>query len=237
MQLNIYNTIEEVIAQLARHFILLATECHAKEKRFSVALSGGNSPKKLYALLASETYKNQVEWSNVDFFFGDERYVPATDAASNFRMANETLFIPLDISERQIFRMRTELAPAAAAADYDASINQYFKGNVPRFDLVLLGLGDNAHTASLFPHTDVLQEKEATVKAVFLEDQQVYRITFTAPLINLASHVIFLVYGADKAGAVHHILKGEADIENYPAQLIKANDITWFLDKAAAGEL
>ena len=115
----------------------------------------------------------------------------------------------------------------------------YFAGTEPRFDLVLLGLGDNSHTASLFPHTPVLHDKTASIKAVYLEDQKVYRITMTAPLINLAHHVAFLVYGEGKAAAVHHIIEDKTEIEEYPAQLIKpqSGDLQWFLDMGAAAQL
>ena len=239
MQLNIYETAEELIQQLAEYFVKLTNETVLQNKRFSVALSGGNSPKKLYALLASDDFKSKIVWSQIDFFFGDERYVPQTDAASNFKMVNEVLFKPLGISEKQIFPVNTTLAPGDAASEYAETLSSYFKHNKPQFDLILLGLGDNAHTASLFPYTSVLHETKATVKEVFLEDQQVFRITLTAPLINLAHNITFLVYGKDKAPAVQTVLEGKGDIENFPAQLIKpiSGNLVWFVDKEAASAL
>ena len=151
-------------------------------------------------------------------------------------MAKKAILEPLELSYKQIFPIDTSLDPDEAAAAYTKDINLYFAGTEPSFDLVLLGLGDNSHTASLFPHTPVLHDKTASAKAVFLEDQQVYRITMTAPLINLAYHVAFLVYGEGKAIAVHHVIKDQTDIENYPAQLIKpqSGDLQWFLDHGAA---
>ncbi len=239
MQLNIYETVEELIQLLAEYFVKLTSETALQNKRFAVALSGGNSPKKLYALLASNSYKNQIDWANIDFFFGDERYVPQTDAASNFKMINEVLFIPLNIPEKQIFPVNTALTPGDAANDYVVTLNSYFNSDTPQFDLILLGLGDNAHTASLFPYTSVLHETKPTIKAVFLEDQKVYRITLTAPFINLAHNIAFLVFGVDKAVAVKDVLQGKNDIENYPAQLIKptAGKLVWFLDKEAASAI
>lgn len=236
MKINVYNTEDEVLAGLANYFVDVAAKSIANHGQFSVALSGGNSPKKLYELLASPEYKNKVEWSKVHFFFGDERYVPHTDPQSNYLMAKKAILEPLDLSHRQIFPVDTSLSPADAAAKYTNDINLYFAGFDARFDLILLGLGDNSHTASLFPHTPVLHDESASVKEVYLEDQKVYRITMTAPLINQAHHIAFLVYGAGKAEAVHHILEDKKNIELYPAQLIKAADgeVQWFLDTPAA---
>jgi 6-phosphogluconolactonase len=145
----------------------------------------------------------------------------------------------LDLSFKQVFPVDTSLSPEEAAQKYTSDINLYFAGVDVRFDLVLLGLGDNSHTASLFPHTPVLHDKTASVKEVFLEDQQVFRITMTAPLINQAHHIAYLVYGEGKAIAVHHVIEDEKDIENYPAQLIdpKHGEVQWFLDHPAASLL
>ena len=236
MKLNIYNTVDELLLKLAEYVVVSAKDAIAKNGRFSLSLSGGSSPEKLYQLLASDAFKQRIDWSKVDFFFGDERYVPATDAASNFKMVNTVLFEPLQIDPAQQFAVNTSLTPEAAAANYMDKINTYFNGKEPRFDLVLLGLGDNSHTASLFPFTNILHETEASIKAVFLTEHQVFRISFTAPLINLAHRIAFLVYGEGKSRAVLNILEGAEDIDNFPAQLIKPTDgeVEWFLDKAAA---
>jgi len=239
MKINVYNTEDEVLNGLASYFVKTAASSIADHGQFSVALSGGNSPKKLYELLASSKYKDKVEWDKVHFFFGDERYVPHTDPQSNYLMAKKALLETLDLSVRQIFPIDTSVSPGEAAAKYTNDINLYFAGFDARFDLVLLGLGDNSHTASLFPHTPVLHDKTASVKAVYLEDQQVYRITLTAPLINQAHHIAYLVYGAGKAEAVYHIIEDKTNIEEYPAQLIKPKDgeVQWFLDTAAAANI
>ena len=234
--LHIFNTTDEVLAGLADYFVNAANESINKSGRFSIALSGGTSPKKLYELLASAAYGYKVDWTKVSFFFGDERNVPDTDKDSNALMAKIALFDPLNIHPTQIFKVNTELPPADAAKAYANSINQFFSHQQVVFDLVLLGLGDNSHTASLFPHTPILHDDTVSVKDVWLEDQQVYRISFTAPMINQAKQIAFLVYGEGKAGAVHHVLKDATNIDEYPAQLIR-KEADWFLDKAAAAKV
>ena len=239
MKLHVFPTDAEVLRALAKYFVATAREAVTARGRFAVALSGGNSPKKLYELLASDAYRGQVAWEKVCFFFGDERNVPQTSPDSNYLLAKKALFDPLGIQPAQVFAVNTRLAPAEAAAQYGVTVEKFFKESPAHFDLILLGLGDNAHTASLFPHTPVLHDKAAGVKEVWLPVEQVFRITFTAPLINQARSVAFLVYGAGKAEAVAQVLGSEQNIEQYPAQLIKpaSGGADWFLDEAAAGEL
>jgi 6-phosphogluconolactonase len=239
MELNIFNNENEVLDALAQHFVTIANEAIAAKGKFSVALSGGSSPKKLYELLASTTYADSIDWEKVYFFFGDERNVPQTDKDSNYLMAKKALFEPLLIDPANIFPVDTSLDPKDAAQKYEAEIVEFFDEEELSFDLVLLGLGDNSHTASLFPHTPVLHDRIPGVKEVFLQDQQVYRITLNAPLINEAAHIAFLVYGEAKAIAVHHVLEDDENIEEYPAQLIEpiVGEIQWFLDEAAAANL
>ena len=239
MKINIFNSETEVLANLAEYFVTIANNAIVQTGKFSVALSGGASPKKLYELLSSPSFKEKVDWHKVDFFFGDERYVPQTDSNSNYLMAKKALFEPLQIGPAHIFAVDTSLEVDNAAQQYAVAITKYFMADKIQFDLVLLGLGDNSHTASLFPHTTVLHDTIPSVKAVYLEDQKKYRITFTAPLINQAHHVAFLVYGDAKATAVHHVIEDKRDIENFPAQLIAPSDgeLQWFIDKAAAAKL
>ena len=239
MAINIFKTEQELLNAIALYFITIAQQSIEEQNKFTVALAGGNSPKKLYELLSSDQFKNKIDWSKVNFFFGDERYVPANDPQRNSLMVQKSLFEPLKISSSQIFEVDTTLAPAEAAEKYNETITTQFSGLPVRFDLMLLGLGDNAHTASLFPFTDVLTETAPTVKAVLLKEQNVYRITITAPLINQSKHTAFLVYGKQKAEAVHHVLKGERDVMKYPAQLINPlmGELQWFLDDAAASLL
>ncbi len=238
-KLNIFTTPEEVLTNMADFFVKVAQEAIADKGIFNVSLSGGTSPKKLYQLLASPDYNQKVAWNNVYFFFGDERNVPADSLDSNFKMVKEALFDPLQIPSSQIIPVNTNLEPEKAAEAYASAVHTHFKSYNAKFDLALLGLGDNSHTASLFPHTPILHDEESSVKAVFLEDQQVYRISMTKAMINAAHHIAFLVYGEGKAEAVHHVLEDKKNIEEYPAQLIETEngDLQWFLDKAAASKL
>lgn len=236
--LKVFDTTEEVLKAAAEYFVEKATAAIAKHGKFTVALSGGSSPKGLFELLASQ-YHSPLDWTKVFFFFGDERYVPADHPDSNALMAKKALFDPLHIAAHQIFTVDTSLEPDAAAEAYQQAIEKHFAPGSPTFDLILLGLGDDAHTASLFPHTKVINESEAGVKAIFVEDKQVYRITFTAPLINQARHIEFLLFGSGKAEAVKHVLQGDKNHDQYPAQLIAPvkGDIVWFIDGAAASLL
>jgi len=239
MKINVFKTVQELLVAMADYFVSTAKSSISSRKEFNVALSGGSSPKKLYEILASSDFKHQVEWDKVNFFFGDERYVPADDPDNNALMVKKALFDPLNISSSNIFTINTSLPPEEAAKKYTLTIANHFKDQKIRFDLVLLGLGDNSHTASLFPYTSVLSDKSASVKAVFLEEQNVYRITMTAPLINQARQIAFLVYGEAKTDAVRHVLEDVIDTEKYPAQLIhpEKGDLRWYLDEAAASGL
>lgn len=236
--LNVFETPDEVLQALAEYFVIIGNEAIAKNKKFSVALSGGSSPKKLYELLATE-FHDKLDWEKVYFFFGDERNVPQDHKDSNYLMARNALFAPLMIDPANIFAVDTSLQPKEAAKKYQEDIEEFFDEDEQSFDLILLGLGDNSHTASLFPHTPVLHDRLPGVSDVWLDDQQVYRITMNAPLINEAQNIAFLVYGEGKAEAVHHILEDDEDIEEYPAQLIEpiVGNIQWFLDEAAASQV
>ena len=165
--------------------------------------------------------------------------MPQDHKDSNYLMAKKALFEPLLISPANVYAVDTTFEPAEAAAKYWTLISTFFDEDEPNFDLILLGLGDNSHTASLFPHTPVLHDTKPGVKEVWLEDQQVWRITLNAPLINEGRYIAFLVYGEGKAIAVHHVLEDDEDIEEYPAQLIDsiAGETLWFLDEAAAADL
>ena len=239
MTFHILKTKPELIIAIAAYFISICENAIASRGEFNVVLSGGNSPKKLYELLASPGYKEQVNWKKINFFFGDERYVPANNPENNAHMVKTTLFDPLNISRYNIFPIDTSLSPQEAAKSYTTTITAHLDKQELQFDLILLGLGENAHTASLFPYTPVLTDKSASVQAVFLEEQKIYRITMTAPLINLARNIAFLVYGQKKAEAVHHVLEDEFDPKKYPAQLIDPlkGKLHWFLDEAAASLL
>lgn len=237
MSLKVFKESNEAIAALAEVFVADAKKAIAKNDRFSVALSGGSSPKKLYELLASK-YKNELDWKKVYFFFGDERYVAHTHPDSNYLMAKTAMLDSLQIADNQVYKVDTALDPASAALEYQRCICAFFNDK-PVFDLVLLGLGDDAHTASIFPGTDLVWIEEELVKEVYLKDKEVYRISFSATLINDAAHIAFLTFGANKADAIKAVLEGERDVAQYPAQLIKPSngELDWFVDEAAVGKL
>lgn len=236
--LKVFETIDNLLLSLADSFVEIGSEVIEENGKFNVVLSGGSSPKKLYELLASPAYRNKLDWSKVHFFFGDERNVPANDPQNNALMAKKALFEPLLVPEANVFAIDTSLSPEKAAEAYMKTIEAQFTEKPIHFDLILLGLGDDSHTASLFPYTTVLKEKEASVKSVFVEKLNTDRITLTAALINQAKRIAFLVYGKEKAAAVETIFGEVRDTEKYPAQLIREDSQTsWFLDKDSASKI
>jgi 6-phosphogluconolactonase len=237
MTFNVFENKEEAINVLARYFVQLAKDAIAENGLFTVALAGGLTPQRLHQVLSTSPFREEIDWKRVYFFFGDERYVPCTDKESNFRMANETLFQPLGILPHHIFKINTTLPPHEAAEDYQQTLEKFFNDKEIRLDFILLGMGDNAHTASLFPYTDILHDVIPAVKAVELLEQKTWRITLNAPLINNAARIAFLVIGPGKAEAVKHVLNDDPEgivIDLYPAQLIRNERVAWFTDKEAA---
>lgn len=237
MSVRTFTTETELIEAYASYVIELISETLKTQDRFSLSLSGGSSPIKVFRVW-KETYEKAINWSKVDFFFGDERYVPFEDPQNNALMAYNELFRPLGIHEEQIFRINTTLPAETAAADYKETIEQYFGAEPIIFDLIMLGLGDDAHTASLFPGTNVIDEIGINVRAAYLPDN-VTRITLSAALINQANNVAFLTFGEKKAEAVKHIFESEFNPTKYPAQLIKPihGKLEWFLDDASVSLL
>lgn len=232
MNAKIYDHDPEVYRGYADYFKKLSEKAMAATGRFSVSLSGGSTPQKLFDLLVKD-FSTDIDWKNIYFFIGDERHVPADHERNNGKIALEKLLQPLNINDKQLHTYKTDLPADECAAEYAQQISDFFKGEKAVFDCVMLGLGDNSHTASLFPHQPVLLETEATVRAFFLPEEGIHRITMTAPLINQAANVSFIVLGDNKARAVQHVIVEDENIEEYPAQLI-TKDALWFLDKAAA---
>ena len=237
--IRIFSDLETLSQAAAKMFADLAGQAITSQGRFSVVLSGGHTPRRLYEILANPPYREQVHWEDVHIFWGDERCVPTNDPRSNFLMAQQALLNHVPIPENHIHPILGDLPVALAATDYEAELRDFFEGQPPIFDLILLGLGENAHTASLFPHTSVLAERERWVSEVYVAEQSMYRVTITATLINQASEVIFLVSGSEKASALHSVLEGAYHPHEFPAQLIRPNDAhpTWLVDKAAAHKL
>lgn len=238
MELHIGNDRDGVIEEIASMINNLAHTCVEERNRFTWALSGGSSPKDLFQLLANE-YKDQFPWEKTWFYFGDERYVPQDHPDSNYLMARKAMLDAMKVNPDHIFPVNTSLSPKDAALEYQAEILTSFGTPFPRFDLVLLGLGDDAHTASLFPGTTVLDNSTDLVSEVFLPEKEVYRITFTKKLINNAGTVAFLTFGRNKSQAVRQVIRKEGNSTMYPAQLIdpESGDLRWYIDEAAASEI
>lgn len=224
---------------IADFIIAKATTAIETKGRCAISLSGGSTPKQLFETLAQEKYKSQLDWTKVYFFWGDERCVAPTSDESNSRMARLALLDHIDISENNIFPIDGTLEPNEAAVKYETTLKQFFGKEKSQFDIMLLGLGTDGHTASLFPFTDVVNEKEAWVKAVYLKDIERWRISMTAPLISQAKDVLFLAAGDKKASILFEILNDKYQPNRYPSQLIIKNSeqIHWFLDDAAATQI
>jgi 6-phosphogluconolactonase len=207
--------------------------------RFTVALSGGLTPETFYALLATEAYHVRVEWDKVFFFWSDERCVPPDHIDSNYRMARYALLDQVPVPPQNIFRIRGEDEPHKAANEYDSLIREFFSAEdaPPRFDLILLGLGGDGHTASLFPNTDALHVTDTWAVATFIDEQRAWRITFTLPTINAAQFAMFLVNGSSKARIVEQIFDDAA--QELPAQRVAPDDgdLIWLMDDEAAAYL
>ena len=205
---------------------------------FTIALSGGNTPKKLFELLATPVFSKKINWKNVFVFWSDERYVPISDEDNNSHMASVALLNNVPIPKENIFPVPVNFKPAEAASMYQQMIINLFKSREPRFDLVMLGIGDDGHTASLFPGTEILQEEKALVKEVFVEEKNTYRISFTIPLINNSHNILFLVAGKEKAPVIRKVFSKPLK-QLLPAELIKPvkGDIHWYLDSGAASLL
>jgi 6-phosphogluconolactonase len=235
-------TPQDLFQAAAEEVIRAATEAIAERGRFTIALSGGSTPRNLYTLIAANASAN-LPWAQMFFFWGDERHVPPDDADSNYRMAQETLLSKVPVPPGNVFRIPAENPDATAAAEaYEQTLRKFFAlapGEVPRFDLILLGLGPDGHTASLFPETAALGETSRLVVANWVEKLNASRITLTLPVLNAARCVAFLVSGADKAAVVHEVLEGNAPAEKYPSRLVQPSEgkLIWFVDRAAASEL
>jgi len=235
-KIRIFDT-EDELTEAAAVFIM-NTAKHAVDTRgrFVISLSGGHTPEKLYARLVKPPFHDEMPWSKTFVFWGDERCVPSDDKQNNAHMARTLLLNHVDISSSNINPIPVDMPPAGAAKDYERTIKNLFGEEPPRFDLILLGLGENGHTASLFPNTDVLSEHNHLVKEVFVPEQKMFRITMTADLINLACNIIFLVQGEGKSEILKAVLTDSQPFDKYPAQLVKPvnGNLFWFIDKKAA---
>ena len=239
-EIRIVETPPALFEAAADEFIRLAQAAIKATGRFTVALAGGSTPKNLYSLLAT---KPGVPWDQIYFFFGDERHVPPGHNDSNFRMASESMLSKVPTPKDHVFRVPAEIPDAAKVAQsYEQSIREFFKlkdDALPRFDLILLGMGPDGHTASLFPGTAALRERERLVVENWVEKFKTWRITFTYPVLNNAANVVFLAAGAEKQDMLRTVLQGKRDPETYPSQNVHPEHgrLLWLVDRAASAKL
>jgi 6-phosphogluconolactonase len=240
LNLLVFDDAESLARGAAARVAELARESIGARGLFAVALSGGSTPRRVYELLAGAEFRGSIDWPNVHVFFGDERMVPPDHAESNYRMAREALLSKVDVPPENVHRIDGVGDAAANASAYESELRGLF-GDVewPRLDQVLLGMGDDGHTASLFPGTEVLKEQRLWVAPNWVEKLGAWRVTLTAPAINAARRVTFLVTGSAKAERLREVLKGGRDFARLPSQLIRPSDGTleWFVDRAAAARL
>jgi len=239
-EIIICRDVAELSRKAAEQFVALARQAIAARGRFAVALSGGSTPKALYSLLATAAFSAQLDWRQIHLFFGDERCVAPDHAESNYRMVKEALLDQIAIAGDNVHRMAGELAPEVAAAAYAAQLTGFFnlpENNLPRFDLIFLGLGEDGHTASLFPDSSALTDTDRWVTATYVAKLKSHRLTFTFPAINNAAQISFLIAGQSKTAVVKAIVTGQNSAA--PAARIKPSHgkLTWFVTEDAAGDL
>lgn len=227
----------------ALRFVQLSAAAISAQGRFTVALSGGSTPKRLYQLLATSEWRDQVSWGKVLLFWGDERHVPPDHPDSNYRMVQESLIDRVPIPATNVHRIKTENPdPAQAASKYEQKLRLFFElsnNELPRFDVVFLGMGANGHTASIFPGTNVIFEQTHLVVSSWIEELKSDRITLTPPAINNAAEIVFFVTGAEKAATLNAVLEGQYQPDRLPVQIIRPTqgNVVWMIDQAAASSL
>lgn len=238
--IEVYPTQPELMQVAAEYFVEWADKAMKSRGRFAVALSGGSTPRDLYALLATESLASRVDWPRVSVFWSDERTVPPGHLDSNYRMAAETLLEKVPIRPQDIYRVPAELPPEEAAARYEQTLREFFAGEETAiFDLMLLGMGGDGHTASLFPGTEAIHEDNRWVVGHYVPKLDVWRITMTPVVLNAARQVIFLVTGEDKAQMLRNVLHGPYEPDVFPAQVVRpeSGNLLWLVDSGAASML
>lgn len=237
--INVYPSFESMSRAAAALFVQESKKAITANGRFSVCLSGGGTPKRTYEYLAQTPFRDQIVWSKIHVFWGDERCVPASDGRSNQRMTRDAWLDHVPIPADHIHAVRGELDPKEGALDYEEVLKSYFGDADPGFDLALLGLGENGHTASLWPNNKVLQERKRWAIEVYVPEQDLWRVTLTAPVLNKAAVVAFLVSGEGKAGVLRDVVEGPPNSNDLPAQLIipSSGKLFWYIDRDAASRL
>lgn len=244
-EIKLFSSAFELFQYAANDFCLRCISSVEKRGKFSVLLAGGSTPKNFFKTLV-DLYQDSIPWQHIEFFFGDERYVPHDDPESNYRMAYEELFSKVPVNKDHIYAIPTHFKdPKEAAQVYEQTLRTavHSSNDLPKFDLIYLGLGDDAHTASLMPSNEVVREcienDQRLVRAVFLPQTNRYRITLTPIVLNNARNIIFMVIGKNKAKAASQVLEGEFNPLRFPAQLIHCihQKTIWFLESQAASQL
>lgn len=237
MELHVCKNYDELSEHLADWMVGYICKTLATKERFSIVLTGGNSPKKLYSILAGSAYKNKIDWSRANVFISDERFVAYNNERNNAHMIQSILLDHVDVNPNHVHIMQTEnVSPETSANAYEEVLQHYFNKDQSTFDFVLLGMGDNAHALSLFPgHKEVIEEKTKWCGYIFLKEENIYRITLTPPVVNAAKCVAFLVNGNNKAKALNEVLHAPYNPLEYPSQIIKPTngELHFFVDEAA----
>jgi 6-phosphogluconolactonase len=238
-QVSVFPDIDALSRAAAERFVSLSRTAIRSRGRFATALSGGSTPRRFYSLLGSSPYRENVDWNRVHLFWVDERCVAPSHDASNYRLVAEAVLLKTAVPEEQIHRIRGEAGPGPAAEMYEEELRRFFAASPrPVFDLVILGAGVDGHTASLFPGSELLEERTREVVPVYRERPDVDRVSLTLPVLNRAANVLFLVAGKEKAGIVYEVLKCD-NRKQYPAGRVRPVNgrLSWFIDKEAASKI
>jgi 6-phosphogluconolactonase len=236
-RVEVWRDLAELSERASELLIGIAREAAFEQSEFTLALSGGSTPKALYELLATDSKRTRIPWSQTHLFWTDERCVPPTDAQSNYRMVHEAMLVKLGLKSEQIHRMHGEDEPQQAAVSYAEELTKHFGDGNPRFSLILLGMGEDAHTASLFPNSPALADTSHTVLSSYVEKLAALRLTMTLKTLNSASTIIFLVSGESKAKALSDVFGRKVDGDrSLPATLVRPSngELIWLIDEPAA---
>jgi 6-phosphogluconolactonase len=239
MKLHIYKNKEEMSEALASWMCDVIESTLKEQEFFTLVLSGGSTPQLLYKTLVSDKFKDKINWARIHVFWGDERVVPYADERNNARVAHELLLNKIDIPANHVHIMRTDIEPNFSTDAYWKMLHDFFDNTSTTFDLVLLGMGDDGHTLSLFPGSPLIEEHKHWVNSVYNQEQEMYRITLMPNIVNRAAKIAFMVDGEKKAKMLQQVLQGDFEPSKYPAQIIKPEngEIHWFVDEDAAQEL
>ena len=234
-KIHVYPNKKKLATEAAERVINVIGQATRERGLCNIALAGGKTPREVYSMLATDTYRDQVTWSNLHLFWGDERMVPPEHQDSNFRIVKETLLDHVMIPDENVHRIRGEIAPEKAATEYAELLHNHFKEEVPRFDLILLGIGEDGHIASLFPGTDAVEECKRYAVAVFVSRLNTWRVTLTFPVINAAREVFLLVSGRSKADIVRRMISIKQPAKECPASIVIPENgiLHWMLDSEA----